>query len=1199
MFDNKMKNIKKTIFILILCSISFCNTASPSIEGKSPEEIYNSAMTLYWLGLDEKGDKKTFEQAHNVLNSIDQTKIKNAQLINKINILAKDLEVQLIISSDTLIGVFPLTKLFTRSLFFDWESTGNYDLIDDARDVAVRSATHQLVSRVLALWEDLPQLQVVVSDSEDNQQLVNEVYNELVKTHKLFINSDNPNSTENGSLKIEVTHLLNEYSNYGVLLSGTILLADSEYNNLSINVYGFSRERHHEIVPIIIIHTVLFILAISLIYYSEWLKFGQGKFKESLFHATMVFIIARTAVWGIVPAVSTVMPEFEAVLKVSFWYPSILIPSLVLGILVIITVLLEKLNFKSYFIEYTKLPIYYAVMGIGLAAYLSVPIFLYLESAAWSYWISAATGVIFLFYNIGKNYVDNASKNALVISFSIILLSMLSLFLLSLNLVGLIFVAICSILLVAYQNIANEVNNNSTIHSTNSVSTLSENSSLVYEEEVLNKINDQALFSNKICWLTGGTGVGKTRMMNVIAEKLSNKTSKLLYVKGKKEIDVEVDYSAFENTFSSVLGIDLIDSLPHSNDAIGKLFDQIVPFSGLLSHTKKTSKSFESKSQLFSSVLYGIQKLSNKRNLIFVVDDYHLFDKLSVELFTSILDDKENFNNCTFIITSRNLPAPALKGKFSQELRLPEPSLNSCRNVLEYSLGFEKETSFKLSNALYDIAKNNGQYHYLYALKSHLLDTNQIEGDSSFKLKSGIDIYSLDLPNSIKGIISKSLLEIDSDYWLIGCAACIGESFSVSTLCDALELPRKTILKQLDALSTNTNLITDDSENDDCYRFSSAYILEMTRNSIGINNPAQKGDKPQNASQLVKEMHHSVAKAQEKELDSNYSLIVDVAFNFYSAGSAYSKIAASYAYKAAIFTMDVGKYNLTDFFIWQLDEADDIDSLRLRLLAIKTFKEGDDLSGFVESHLKYNGLVGPDVYEPVLEALYVCYRQGFKNIKSNILSLTDTPPENCDHIAHFYNYLLISEDDVKEGVLGLEKLVDNALSMETQSKVFNALGELYTNENPEKAIQYFEKSIKIKTEIDDIPGLARSLGGIGRLHLYTIKDIEKAIYYLQEDLSICEQINDKVGLAKINSQIGYGYYELNQFEIAQKHYKKALTFSNSGIDKAFSLIGLIKSTSKLNNEISEFIIQLENIKNKAIPDFIREEIEKCLGEFNS
>jgi len=125
------------------------------------------------------------------------------------------------------------------------------------------------------------------------------------------------------------------------------------------------------------------------------------------------------------------------------------------------------------------------------------------------------------------------------------------------------------------------------------------------------------------------------------------------------------------------------------------------------------------------------------------------------------------------------------------------------------------------------------------------------------------------------------------------------------------------------------------------------------------------------------------------------------------------------------------------------------------------------------------------------------------------------------------NYLTIWSKEQKEKKL----LADSLYTLGTKYRLGN---------EPEKAIDIFEKVLVLYRGIGDERGEAEVLGGFGAVYFTNIQDYQKAFEYYQEALAKREKVDDKVLVGNTLSSIGSVYHDyFNDYPKALEYLDRA------------------------------------------------------------
>ncbi len=109
------------------------------------------------------------------------------------------------------------------------------------------------------------------------------------------------------------------------------------------------------------------------------------------------------------------------------------------------------------------------------------------------------------------------------------------------------------------------------------------------------------------------------------------------------------------------------------------------------------------------------------------------------------------------------------------------------------------------------------------------------------------------------------------------------------------------------------------------------------------------------------------------------------------------------------------------------------------------------------------------------------------------------------------------------------------------AEIYDTLGVIYKSLGEyERAAGYHQRSLALREELDDQPGIARTcnnLSAVGRFQ----GNFKQAIAYGQRALSVNEKLEYMAGVADAYNNLGAIYWEQDQYERAIQHYEQALT----------------------------------------------------------
>lgn len=179
----------------------------------------------------------------------------------------------------------------------------------------------------------------------------------------------------------------------------------------------------------------------------------------------------------------------------------------------------------------------------------------------------------------------------------------------------------------------------------------------------------------------------------------------------------------------------------------------------------------------------------------------------------------------------------------------------------------------------------------------------------------------------------------------------------------------------------------------------------------------------------------------------------------------------------------------------------------------------------------------------------------------NILETSKPKKKRLIKFSEIYNKLSFSQSIIgerKKSEISLTKALEyckKTKDKDNESFVLMSMGNFYGDMGKwDKAIEYFQDSLLISEEVNNLRRKARTIKSMGVVYLFK-GDTERGYKYLKDSLKICEKIKAEALYAMVLNNIGIYYDMVGEWENAAKYYKKSLSISK-----------------KLNN-----IIQMSNI----------------------
>ncbi len=134
------------------------------------------------------------------------------------------------------------------------------------------------------------------------------------------------------------------------------------------------------------------------------------------------------------------------------------------------------------------------------------------------------------------------------------------------------------------------------------------------------------------------------------------------------------------------------------------------------------------------------------------------------------------------------------------------------------------------------------------------------------------------------------------------------------------------------------------------------------------------------------------------------------------------------------------------------------------------------------------------------------------------------------------------------------------------------------------AINYFERSLAINTEIDAKPGTIDNFISLGDVHS-RLGDSEAALEYYRRSLNTAEEIAYKIGIIQSANNIGIVYKTRGDSSLAKGETAKAATQYNKAMESSRRALKLAKELGTVTEimKASKTLFELYKIKEKYMP----------------
>lgn len=1253
-----MKERGLFLFLIFLLILNFNHVLAAS--NQNVDNLIKHAETYYWLGLKEKGNITAFNKGLQylqeskviIINGEFNVKLRSDYL-ERITSLQNDINYQIKIAKEGMVGLFPLTRFFKEPLIFNTNATETFELFNDPEEVAVNSAVTLFSEKVLLSYPEQFQFHVVVNSFPENQALENEALNVFSKYPKFFIHNstelisslppsivkdfrkatyspevlDNIFSlTKSSNLLLVSIRKLDEIDDvFFYEISGSLFQSGLVKPVVSFFQYGLCRDRRPLVPIIILINFLLF--SLSVIVFKLLVKIKNVPYKSisPIISTPLIgFLIGRFIPWAVCPFLEKISPGLDSYAALTFWWPCLVGAILLLLPLLIYRFVLTRPGIlPEDFKPAGHIPGAFMASALGTTAYFtSLGIIFYANSGILLV-IPWTISSLVIGYYIGRS-LDSADPFPLWLSLpsaavSLIIGGLFSLADFKLSVIFSIALILAAFFSASYMSASKQLIKKKQFYAEEIE--LSQKIIPSTEEELIRRIAKPSFvklssfdlimskvenfFRDEITYigLCGPSGIGKTTAVRAVLKEIQKrkKESKkpVILLCGQCLPDsTGIPFQPFQKAFADHFGIDLGATIEGQykklESSLGQLINNIIPFSSLLFPSISEDTQRHSNLEIFKSVSYLLKSLIEKNSIVLFIDDLQWIDQPSLELIFFLRDEfvVGDRGPLLFIFTTRDEDILTKMKLEHSIIQLPPTNVSERIQLLSDGVGLSKDTAEAIAKNTGILKSEKGELYWLLLSVDCLAKKGAFLYDSQgwyfnpefLKACKG----NLPLPQEFRSAIKEALKEFPDYLWIIECASCIGLEFDAHTLADSLSIPRLELLKILKEIEEKTGFIIDLRETDDYFAFNSSFLLQALREELQIKF---EGPKSKSVPKLVREFHARIARAKEQKL-SDYPLeIFAVAKHYYAAGTKYARKAIHYCRKAAVSATKLLRFYEARSYLSMAEEcaeaANQQDSFyedRLKIMLQEAHVTGSGKNEAFRAGLEHFEKNPNISISMILMIARACYEAGeFDKTKELAERVLKNQKATDLEKAEAYHFLGLSLDpsDRNDRIKNLRESLNIINSVPESSPrtkilkalVLNSLAEILSygdDADRHEALSLFEQSIKIKSqrEFHDLPGLARSYGGLGRLYL-NLGDIEKARQSFERDLEISRQIGDLSGQMIMLSLIGKCHLKSGNTDFAITNYNESLEIANrikSTKGQFYAALGLLDSYCILHDQ---------------------------------
>ncbi len=767
--------------------------------------------------------------------------------------------------------------------------------------------------------------------------------------------------------------------------------------------------------------------------------------------------------------------------------------------------------------------------------------------------------------------------------------------------------------------------------------------------------------------ITAGPGYGKSRLVDEIEGGVSDCSVFRGRCRQASELSPVISYEPFALALGRHIGIGTFEEsekkaerLSKSLPGLEKIIGSAIGIQAFLSlfnlRTQQSEKTRTSPHEIVSAVAEFLKSRAETAPVVFIIEDIEFMDEATTELFSSVfkrlLYEDRQLPVCFLITRSHGeYPATGVLGEIAIELS--KQTGNRVYEVTEEELKDDKIATqiceaFRFDEhsreELDDYFAGCSEFRPLNIIEfiKTLQKQELIELDGrEFRLKRGVDLKSVPMPDNLKGMAKKQISTLsESLISVLEAAALMGMSFRADYLAEVYGVERLKLLRLL--REAEDKQIVYGEHDLGIFMFDSSQIRNCLQDGLLV--PASGSLK---LTQLGKEYLARYVDLLERNLLVRYGSLEDapaaemadlaeranvIGTIFPRKSITFNRIAAEKSYRS-------GRYRQGRTFyengVCLCDRRDIDDGEKIRLLVSYTQSILDseaDLElapGNIERirQIRERSFSTSPVQDAELLlmesiAFYKLGRQNSAYLRSasecsaKVLGLGNASPGQVLR-AKFYIAASLERsrgESRKKAHDDLLRDIDEFLGsgrpsqkeaievLQLKSETLNSIGSTLAVDlkRPELAIAYFEeaKALKCLPEINDVKGTAISLRGMGVCRSQ-LGENEEALKHHRESLEISKACGDLLGMVISCRELGEISWKSKDFEKAIGYFKQSYSYgrmSRNHIGMILSLADMIATVHQAGKkergaDIAIGIDQLASMREqlKKAPDWVKQE----------
>ncbi len=679
--------------------------------------------------------------------------------------------------------------------------------------------------------------------------------------------------------------------------------------------------------------------------------------------------------------------------------------------------------------------------------------------------------------------------------------------------------------------------------------------------KLLSLLDASSRSEGSLVLVEGEAGIGKTRLISELAKHA--KAQGASFYSGK------CLYSDGSDPY-----LPFIDALRGEVESEKAYAPQLAIF-GLGGNEKETARMISEgtigditreKTQVYETVLQHIQRLADRTPVVFFLDDLHMADASSLQLFYYIARNTQRAR--VMLVgayrpeelsdeSGKNRPLVELIQRMSRErfynsIKLGRLKAYEVTKMLSSIFGSEY---LPLGFSNFVFSKTDGNPFYVEEVVKALIDDGVI-GIGAEHAGEKVDFSHVSIPTTIEDIITRRLDGLDDEsYKILEIASAIGRDFQFEILLRTLEMDEVELLDRLDKLMAQKIVREDTSTDEERYSFDHTMLQEV--------------------------VYANLTKSKRRLLHAKIGTVIESIFNekvrrpkpehiymlsrHFTLGGEHEK-ALRYSAMAGDRSMSV----------YALDEA-------LKFYE-QAFENAEKVTGNLEVHEKKLELL---IMMGKVRTTRGEWEEGIQAY-NKLLKLADTDEYRLYRaIAHRnIGHILRQRSDWQNAIRAFETALQTSESVSDKHGIadsFRGMGWVYWRlGKSEEAFQCYNSCIEYAEEVGATTIITAAYIDIGNVHS-SIGNYGEAIEYFEIALELLDDIGNLPETARVCNNIGATYFYLEEYDKALEQYGKCIEIASKCSDYTMLAYGY--------SNIGEVHVKRRNF------DRAREYLDKALEMF--